>query len=326
MEDRSWTIGFWNCAGIANKDVEFWETIKEWDVVILIETWLEEKGWDRIRDRMPKGYRWEAQLAKRKNKKGRAMGGMIMGVKKGILGKEGGIRVEEEKEGIIMAECKGGKLNWRIVGVYVNGDMEAKIKDLRPWLEEIGEGRRTIIGGDFNARTGEEVGSKREEEDEEGEEKRRSKDKKSNAEGNRLLETLRETGWTILNGTIEGDKDGEFTYTGARGETVIDYVIVEEEGREEIIRMEVGDRIESDHHPLIVEMRGGGEQYIIEERRRKTTPRGDWSEQGRKDFIEGISWRRSKNKKLNADMKMILEEFRKGLERGNKKGRKSKKK
>ncbi|XP_046142334.1 golgin subfamily A member 6-like protein 1 [Osmia bicornis bicornis] len=204
--------------------------------------------------------------------------------------------------------------------------MEAKIKELRPWLEEIGGGRWTIIGGDFNAKTGEEGGSKTEEEDEEREEKRRSKDKKINAEGNRLLETLRETGRSILNGSIDGDKDGEFTYTGVRGETVIDYVIVEEEGREEIKRMEIGDRIESDHRPLIVEMKGGGEQNIVEERRRKAAPTGDWSEQERKEFREGLSWRKSKTKELNDDMKITLEELRKGLESGSKKGQKSKKK
>lgn len=30
------------------------------------------KGWERVKGRLPKGYRWTVQVAKRKNKKGRA--------------------------------------------------------------------------------------------------------------------------------------------------------------------------------------------------------------------------------------------------------------
>lgn len=62
----------------------------EWDIIVMTETWLEEKGWERLRGRMPRGYRWEVQLASRKNRKGRAMGGMLMGVRKEIEVIEGG--------------------------------------------------------------------------------------------------------------------------------------------------------------------------------------------------------------------------------------------
>lgn len=58
---------------------------------------------------------------------------------------------------------------------------------------------------------------------------------------------------------MEGDEEGEFTYTEGRGESVIDYVIGEEKVRRRVARMEVGDCIESDHHPLVVllEKKGG---------------------------------------------------------------------
>lgn len=58
-------------AGVRNKDKDFWEGLEEWDIVVMIETWIDEKGWEKIRGRLPKGYKWSVQMAKRKNKKGR---------------------------------------------------------------------------------------------------------------------------------------------------------------------------------------------------------------------------------------------------------------
>lgn len=50
----------------------------------------------------------------------------------------------------------------------------------------------------------------------EGEEKR-SKDKKLNGDVQRLIGFLEERGWNIFNGTVKGDEEGEFTFTGGRG-------------------------------------------------------------------------------------------------------------
>jgi len=45
-------------------------------------------------------------------------------------------------------------------------------------------------------------------------------------------------------------------YIGGRGESVIDYIILEEEEiREEMRYLEIRDRIESDHPPVIAWMR-----------------------------------------------------------------------
>jgi len=37
-------VAFWNVAGLTNKDKEFWKQPKKWEVVVLMETWVEEKG------------------------------------------------------------------------------------------------------------------------------------------------------------------------------------------------------------------------------------------------------------------------------------------
>lgn len=38
-----------------------------------------------------------------------------------------------------------------------------------------------------------------------------------------MLRWVGEEGWGIINGVKEGDREGEVTFTGGRGETVIDY-------------------------------------------------------------------------------------------------------
>lgn len=68
-----------------------------------------------------------------------------------------------------------------------------------------------------------------------------------------MLEFIREKGWSILNGDIKRDKEDNWTYpVGGRGNSVIDYILADEETRKEIEYMEVGDEIESDHHPLVM--------------------------------------------------------------------------
>lgn len=96
-----------------------------------------------------------------------------------------------------------------------------------------GEGRnKVLIEGDFNAGTGKEGG--RIVEEEEGE--RKSKDGKCNRVGLRLCKFVKKMGWSILNGNVEGDEEGEWTYTGGRGNSMIDYVLGNEETRIKVER------------------------------------------------------------------------------------------
>ena len=72
---------FWNVAGVKNKDKEFWEYLKWYDIIGLTETWLEEKDWMNFKDVLPKGWKWEYMSTEREYVKGRAKGGIIFGVK-----------------------------------------------------------------------------------------------------------------------------------------------------------------------------------------------------------------------------------------------------
>lgn len=118
---------------------------------------------------------------------------------------------------------------------------------------------------DCNARTGREerrVALEIEERREEEGEKRRSKVGKIDRQGRRLVEFLEERGWMIFYGT-EGDEEREFTFIGGRGCTVIDYVMGNKEIREELIRLEIGNRMDLDYSLVKVVM----EEWLEEKRR-----------------------------------------------------------
>ncbi|XP_071572354.1 uncharacterized protein [Temnothorax nylanderi] len=284
--EETWKVAFWNVAGISNKDKNFWEGIKEWDVIVMMETWTDEKGWEKVKEKLPREYRWRVQKATRRNRKGRACGGMLLGIRKSIEEiKEGR---ETEIEGKIEGKIRIGEEIWRIIGIYVNNDIDKKLEGLKEWTEEGEKGVRTIIGGDFNARTGEEGGWEEEIERRDEDRGRRSKDKKINKEGRKLLEFIEERGWMILNGGTKGDEEGEYTYTGGRGETVIDYVIGEEEVREKVVRLEIGERIDSDHHPIILWVRGSPKRKQKRRGAERIRRRGIWNEEGRTQFRERL--------------------------------------
>ncbi|KMQ88770.1 hypothetical protein RF55_11684 [Lasius niger] len=268
-EEEIWKVTFWNIAGLKNKDKGFWDRIGEWDVIVLIETWVGEKGWRKLKSRLPKGFKWGVQYASKKNKKGRAMGGMIMGIRRKGEIEVGEIEITEE--GMMTGTLKRRGEEWRIVGVYVNEDIERKIEGLKKWMEESEEkGKRVVIGGDFNTRIGEMGGRVNMGENEEIIKSRNFKDKKINRERRRLVEVLEETGWSIINDNIRGDEEGEYTYTGGRGNTVIDYVLGNEGVWEKIERLEIGEDIDSDHHPVICWIKGEG----IWKKKRKARQKG----------------------------------------------------
>jgi len=47
--------------------------LRDWDVMVLMKTWMEKNNWERIKDKLPRGYKWRVQAARRRNKKGSAL-------------------------------------------------------------------------------------------------------------------------------------------------------------------------------------------------------------------------------------------------------------
>jgi hypothetical protein len=121
--------------------------------------------------------------------------------------------------------------------------------------------------GDFNERIGGK--GRRMEEQQATIERRPTKDGIENAEGRELVSLVEERGWDVLNGNCIGDEKGEYTYIGSRGETVIDYVMVNEEAWDKIKEFKVGERVESDHMPLEVRTKGREKERSMKDVKRK---------------------------------------------------------
>ncbi|KAL6416917.1 hypothetical protein ACFW04_013086 [Cataglyphis niger] len=186
--------------------------------MVLSETWLDRKRWDSSRGYLPKGNRWEVQLMERRNKKGRAMGGMLLGIKKELKVEE--VKVKK-RNGLIEVALKVEGRKWNVIEMYVREDLEMKLEELNEWMERKKENSCILIGGNFNARTSEEgrvISKGYEEEEGVG---RRSRDKRINKEAKELLRWIEKAGWTIFNGCTKGDIEGEWTYTGGSGNSTI---------------------------------------------------------------------------------------------------------
>jgi len=86
---------------------------------------------------------------------------------------------------------------------------------------------------------------------------------------------------------MKKDEEEEFTFTGGRGNSTIDYVLGDEEVREEIEELRIGDKINSDHHPVEVKVKGRKRGRMIGKKERKER-RGVWDEEGRKEFRQKL--------------------------------------
>jgi hypothetical protein len=91
------------------------------------------------------------------------------------------------------------------------------------------------LGGDFNGRIGERGARNREEE--------RGMGKCRGEETDGRMDRRK---WTGGNVNKQGDKEGEWSYLDSRGETMIDYKIVNEEVWESVEELRIGERAEAE--------------------------------------------------------------------------------
>jgi hypothetical protein len=279
----------------------------------LVETWVEKQSWEKVERTLPKEYKWEGQWAKRGRKRGRAAGGIITGVKLGIEEKQ---KEKGEEEGYMERNVHIDNEWWKIVTVY-SKEMRKTTRRVENTMKMDRE-ECMLLGGDFNGRIGER--GARNWEEEKGDGRRKTKDKVENAEGKRLIEWIEENGWEVLNGNKRGDEEGEVTYVGSRGETVIDYAIVNEAAWERVKEFKVGERVDSDHLPLEITIEGSNqeekEKGEMREEEKKVIVKV-WSEHGVKEYrrrLEEATFKEQEIEKMVTELKEVIEKATKKKE------------
>jgi Reverse transcriptase (RNA-dependent DNA polymerase)/Endonuclease-reverse transcriptase len=110
---------------------------------------------------------------------------------------------------------------------------------------------KILIIGDMNARIGDFNPPQTDPEDFT---QRKSKDKLSNKRGKSLINFMNQSGWNVLNGYTNSDREGEFTFTNANGSSVIDLAICSSLCNEAISDFEVLSSHLSSHSPILIKL------------------------------------------------------------------------
>ena len=225
--------------------------LQEFDIIGLIETWVEQKNWENVKRDLPADWKWKYFPANRTKKKGRAIGGIVTGVKRELNEfSEGLINKQNVQERRVELDGK----TYRFITIYSKAEDEEDIwkilrEDIQDWEE-----CAIMVGGDFNARIGENGAWCEDYIEEDEHDKRPSQDRVFNLRGRKLLEECEEKGWYVLNGNVVGDKNGNYTYIGDRGASVIDYVLGNESALGDVENFKIEENINSDHLPLTVSL------------------------------------------------------------------------
>ncbi len=248
----------WNIKGLGDKldNDEIVGLMDKYDVCIFTETWKTEKI--KIRN-----FHTEHLPAVKTGKKsGRFSGGVMIFIK--------------EKYKNIIKSINNGKYNYGIwlkidknylasesgkhiyiCGIYIppkDSDYALKnpYEDLEKDIGDLSETGSTILMGDYNARTGnladyllDYSGDKKIDVDfvvNSYEPKNRiNSDFCTNSYGRKLIDVCKNTNISMLNGRMNGDVPGKFTFHSSIGSSVIDYALVSSELMDQIVYFNVGN-------------------------------------------------------------------------------------
>lgn len=195
--------------------------------------------------------------AQRTVNRGRASGGLLVGVKRNDL-ISSKIQIIDE-EVVASIYDRRNRLVVRVVPIYLNFSFwQREYAKFENFLEK----NHGLLGsclfvGDFNGRVGSQqvldedilslnTGLST---------ARCSEDSHVNTKGNKLLELFENFGLVILNGRTLGDEDGKITFIGNNGKSVVDFALVTNDFLESILKFKVLTQTYSDHLPIVTDFR-----------------------------------------------------------------------
>lgn len=247
-------IGY-NVHGLASKILfnEFFDFVKMHDVFVLSETFVVSENFSRY-EKFFGGFTLKWVSARRVAAVGRASGGMLLGYKSTKREWNANWRCVNGRD-IVIVKIKEKEI--RVVPIYVNcSDWESEFREIENLLSLVSR-YNCILIGDFNARIGELQGLECDNINwsESVKNDRKSYDGVINARGRKLIDLMDDMGMIVLNGRTNGDMNGELTFLGAMGESVIDYACVSGSIIDSVSKFEVCAMNHSDHMPIVLELK-----------------------------------------------------------------------
>ncbi|UYV74751.1 hypothetical protein LAZ67_12000810 [Cordylochernes scorpioides] len=278
------------------------EHIKNYEIFALLETWCLNRTNITLKD-----YQIIELPATKESGRGRGSGGIIVGFREG-----GKYRVESsEKDGtwlsiFLSTNTRAPQHVICLIFVYLppNQIQLHNLDKLFTYIQkQIADGKEIILLGDLNIRTGKLGGlhnplnfqlpltSER-----------RAKDHIISSLSNKLLDFLEDNSLTIVNGRSRGDKDGDFTYISERGSSTIDYCILSQGSLQILLDFKVDDQLYSDHHPLVLTIKGQNFNEKKTKREDYNITRYRWSADGLAMFKMKLEELREKNIPASDDL------------------------
>ena len=116
--NRGYSLIYWNVQGLGSK-LNIIEKVNKYDIIILAESFIEEKNCKNYEWNLPVTHNWHWSGAIRERVKGRARSGFLCGINKKIKGSM--VRKDVNGQYVIL-EVEMKKKNHRIIAVYnMNG-------------------------------------------------------------------------------------------------------------------------------------------------------------------------------------------------------------
>lgn len=240
------------------------------DICAVVETWFKRgEGKARMQEGLGDEYVWVG-----KDRKGRKGGGVGFLLKKGV---EGRVAKQSKAEGLMWLEVGDEEGKFFIAVIYMAPGSFPKVQEINTELMDelsrdilvFSESGRVCIVGDFNCRIGE-LASRVMKGETERVYERKSKDKKVDKGGRNLVKFMNDHEIIIVNGV---KKESSFTSVQTRGNTVIDYIMSDQEMFRKVRGMEIWEEefsIISDHRMLTVEVEGKLRENVKERREEKS--------------------------------------------------------
>lgn len=189
---------------------------------------------------------------------------------------------------LIIVELEVQSVKYYIIPIYLNfSKWDNDFLKMQNFLIQFNK-ENIILMGDFNARIGNQQDLEPNMSDhycllETG---RNSKDVKLDGRGIQFLDFCNENGLVVLNGRINGDADGEYTYISKTGCSVIDLCCASGEWIKHIKDFKVIEKQYTKHMPIILTINFGG----IGTRGREINllPRLYWNESRREKYVRNL--------------------------------------